>query len=225
VGRQPLCVLDAGSFCSTQYDTLRLSRAVGPGLMAGITATYFFLPHLGVHAQLGYEGFPLDDSCATVHVEPDPEQRSTQLCDDIDRSTLSGGALHVAAGVVLRAAARGAVSPYLRAGVGIVNRPQSAVRVVGSYVAGGTIVARDVIADPSPHGTSISGTVALGLTAPLSPGYQLRLELRDAVSGIERAAGPADALAHAPTAIRTFNSLALTVGLDIVLEQKRGRRY
>jgi opacity protein-like surface antigen len=227
VERQPLCVLDpgGGGSCTALYDTLRLARRVRRSLVAGVTATYFVLPHVGLHAQVGYEGFPLDDRCSMVHTEPDAEQRNEQLCDDIDRSTVSGGAIHLSASVVLRVAARAAVSPYLRAGVGIVSRPQSTVDVAGMYATGGGFATREVISDDSPHRTSLSGTVGIGLTAPLSPGYQLRLELRDGVSRIEGVAGAANALALAPTALQTFHGVALVVGLDIVLEQKRGRRY
>ena len=220
VERQPLSVPG-----DTRFDTLRVSRSVGPGLLAGVTATYFFLPQFGVHAQIGYEGFPLDDTCTMVHAEPDTDQRNAQLCNHITGSSVSGGAIHLSGGVVLRAAARGAMSPYVRAGVGIVNRPQSAVGMVGSYVTNGTIVTREVIADDTPHRTSVTAALGIGLTVPLSPGYQFRLELRDAVSQIERPAGAADAFGDPPTELTLFNSLALTIGLDIVLEQKRGRRY
>jgi hypothetical protein len=152
-------------------------------------------------------------------------QRNAQLCNNISGSTVSGGAIHLSGGVVLRAAARGAVSPYLRAGVGIVNRPQSTVGMAGSYVTNGTIVIREVISDDSPHRTSVTAALGIGLTVPLAPGYQLRFELRDAVSRIERPAGAANGQADAATEMTAFNSLGLTVGLDIVLEQKRGRRY
>lgn len=224
--RQPVCVLDAaGASCTTLYDTLRLARRVARSFVAGLNATYFMLPHVGVHAQVGYEGFPLDDRCTMVHTEPDAEQRNEQLCDDIDNSTVSGGAIHLSASIVLRVAARAALSPYLRAGVGIVSRPQSTVGLAGTYVTGSGFETRELIADPSPHRTSLSGTFGIGVTAPVAPGYQLRLELRDAVSRIEGLVGPGNALGVAPTALQTFHGVALTVGVDIVLEQKRGRRY
>ena len=222
MARQPLSLLDT---VPTAFDTLRLSRSVGSGLLLGLTATYFFLPQVGVHAQIGYEGFPLDDTCAMLHAEPDEDQRNTQLCSNISRSTVSGGAIHLSGGVVLRAAARGAVSPYVRAGIGFVNRPQSTVGTVGAYVTNATIMSREVIADDSPYRTSVSATFGIGFTVPLSPGYQFRLEVRDAVSRIERPAGAANSQADAATEMTAFNSLGLTVGLDIVLEQKRGRRY
>lgn len=37
--------------------------------------------------------------------------------------------------------------------------------------------------------------------------------------------GPANDLARAPTSTKVFHRLSLRFGLDVVLEQKRGRRY
>jgi hypothetical protein len=37
--------------------------------------------------------------------------------------------------------------------------------------------------------------------------------------------GPANDLAIAPTASKYYHHFALVMGLDIVLERKRGRRY
>jgi hypothetical protein len=60
---------------------------------------------------------------------------------------------------------------------------------------------------------------------PLSPGYRFRLEVRDQLARIEVATGPANSAAIVPFEKRTFHQLAMVLGYDIVLEQKRGRRY
>jgi hypothetical protein len=226
VGRQPLCVLDPQNQCTANYDTLQLSRRTGSTLTAGVAGLYFPRPHVGLHAQLAYQGFPLDDGCTGLHFgATDPDQRNEQICTSINRSGIPGGSMSALVGVVLRAGIH-AVSPYLRIGGGVVTRPQSSLDMVGEFSTGTNSVGRrTVIFDESPHRTWVGLYLAAGLTAPLSPGYQIRLELHDLVSSVERPTGPADDAASVETSSRTIHSFALTVGLDIVLERKRGRRY
>ena len=67
---------------------------------------------------------------------------------------------------------------------------------------------------------------ALGVTAPIGPGYQLRIEARDVYASFRVVTGPATRQGLGATAgTKPFHHVALTIGLDIVLEQKRGRRY
>jgi hypothetical protein len=226
VQEQPLCVLDSQGRCGSVYDTLRLSRSVGSSIVAGVTATYFVSPHVGLTGHLGYQGFSLNDGCTAVVLSADAERRNEQLCDDIRGSQVSGGAVSVLAGVTVRAAPRGGgISPYVQAGAGLVNHGRSTTDVAGRYVAGGTVVTREVIADDSPLRTSVGLLVGGGFTSPLGTGYQFRLEVRDIVSRLQRLEGPADPLGRAPKAIRFYHSIALTMGLGIVLENTRGRRY
>ena len=70
--------------------------------------------------------------------------------------------------------------------------------------------------------------LAAGFTQPLGKdgGYQVRLEMRDVISSFERVTGQADPTTLiAPTEIKYYHHLALTLGLDVVLERQRGRRY
>ncbi len=50
-------------------------------------------------------------------------------------------------------------------------------------------------------------------------------EVQDAMIPLEQLTGPANDLARAPTSTKVFHRLSLRFGLDVVLEQKRGRRY
>jgi len=59
----------------------------------------------------------------------------------------------------------------------------------------------------------------------LGRAYQFRFEARDAVARFEQVTGAADALLLPPTGTRFFHHFVFTMGLDVVLEQKRGRRY
>jgi len=226
IDKQPLCVIPSGGgACSSNDDTLRLARAISSSLTLGVAGTYFPSPHVGVHAELSYFGLPSDASCSAPFYNADPENKNQQLCDDIQSQTGGGGAISLFAGVVLRAAPRRTVSPYIRGSVGIVNQAHSTTEVVGAFTDATGFHERLVIADPKQGRTSTMLGIGAGFTSPLSAGYQFRLEVRDAIVSLERLTGPANALGVASTATRAYHHFALILGIDVVLEKKRGRRY
>lgn len=233
VGKQPLCVFDAVNQCTSQYDTLGLSRSVGSSFVLGAAATYFVSPHVGLHLEMSYLGLPVESGCTALLLNPDPtgpggteQRRNGQLCDDIQAQAAQGGTIAIFGGVTLRAASRRTFSPYVRGNVGVVNQPHSSISMSGLFVSGnGSVIERLVVADPSPRSTALMFGGAVGFTAPLGPGYQFRFEVRDVLTSMERLLGAVNGLGVGQTATRTYHHVALTLGLDIVLERKRGRRY
>lgn len=221
VAKQPFTVLN-----STIYDTLELSRSIGSSLALGAAGTYFFSPHVGVHAELSYLGLPIDSHCRGLFFNPDSENKNEQLCDNIGARASEGGAIAVFGGITLRAASRRAFSPYLAGSLGIVNHARSTIAMDGSYVtAAGPQPPRQVLADPNPRSTSVMLGAGIGFTSPVGAGYQFRLEIRDVVTSLDRLVGPANGLGIGPKAARSYHHVALTLGLGVVLEKKRGRRY
>lgn len=226
VGKQPLTVLG-----TSQYDTLDLSRSISSSIVLGAAATYYVSPHVGVHLEMSYLGLPLESGCSAVFLHPDSSggtdvRRNGQLCDDIQAQPSDGGAITIFGGVTLRAAPRRTVSPYVRANVGIVNLSRSTVDMAGAFAdAAGNIFVRQVLVDPNPRRTTFTYGAAAGITSPLGPGYQFRLEMRDVIATLDRLTGPANALGVGPKASKAYHHFSLTLGLDVVLERKRGRRY
>ena len=226
IGRQPLCVYDATLQCSGQYDTLELNRDITPSLVFGASGIYFKTPHLGIEAEIFYLGFPFDDSCRLIYDNPDPNQTNEDVCLNISAASLSTSAIAFYGGFVFRASPRHAISPFLRAGLGIVTHSGGTIEMSGAFQDGtGNVFSRSVIEDPKPQTTSFSIKAGLGFTTRLGSGYQFRLEVNDAIVPLNRVVGPANDLAQAPTASRSYHHLVLTMGLDVVLEKKRGRRY
>jgi hypothetical protein len=226
IDRQPFCLLNSGGACSGLYDTLRLSRSITSSIALGAAATYFPWPHVGFHGELSYLGLPIDGACTNVApYVSDPDQRHQQICENLSGQASPGGAISLFVGVTLRAAARRAFSPYLRGSVGFVSLSRSTVEVVGTYVDGTGPHERQVISDQTPRRMTPMFGAAVGFTTPLSPGYGFRLEVRDVITSLDRAIGPANDLTVAPIASRAYHHIALMLGLDVVLERKRGRRY
>lgn len=222
VGRQPLLVLGSNP---AQYDTIRLSQAIGSTIIAGASATYFPSAHFGLQFELSYLGLPVDGSCTGLFFNPDPDQKNQQTCNDIQTRSPDGGAIAIFTGATFRAASRGAVSPYGRLDLGIVSESRSTIEVSGAFVTANGQEVREVITDTKPsHVAALLGG-AIGFTRPISPGYQFRWEVRDLLVPLRRVTGPASPLGIPPTASRLYQHFSLALGFDVVLEKKRGHRY
>lgn len=211
-----------------EFDTVRVSREITSSIVIGASATYFVNSTLGVHAEISYLGLPNDDGCTMLTLSPADSSRGQQVCDDIQSRSGSGGAISLFVGATLRAAAQRGLSPYVRANVGVVGMPHSRVALTGNFLTAVGPQPVVVIDDPSPRNAAPLFGLAAGVTTPMSRagGYQFRLEFRDVITSIERVTGPAStATLIAPHASRTYHHFALTIGLDIVLEKSRGRRY
>lgn len=234
IPRQAICVLNVtDDNCSPAFDTLRLTRDVTSSLIAGASATYYTGSHIGYTAEVFYLGLPLDDGCSGVLFNPDPGAdpfyggRNEQLCNNITSAAPSTSAIAFLAGLTYRVAASHSLTPYVRGSIGVVSYPTGTVELSGVFVQGSTVRSRAVIVDDHPKQIAFSGQIAAGMTVRLGPGYQFRFEMRDVLVPLERVVGPAvltNRLA-APTRVKVFQHFALTMGLDVVLEKKRGRRY
>jgi hypothetical protein len=225
VARQPYCLPVGSCTSSDPHDTLRLTRDLSSSLIAGAGATYFQSAHLGFTLEVYYLGLPLDDGCTGLFYNPDAQSRNEQLCNSITSSSPSTSAIALFGGVVLRAASTHAISPYVRGSAGVLRYSSGTVEMSGVFVSNNTISSRAVILDDKPKSGAVTVQAAAGLTAQLNPGYQFRLEIRDVLVPLEHVTGSADALGRAPTTTRVHHRIALTLGLDVVLEKKRGRRY
>ncbi len=226
VGKQPLQVIGSSP---PEYDTLRLSQSIAPSIVAGAAATYFPSPHLGFHVEVSYMGLPVDGGCTgPAAYRPDSEEKNRQTCDDIQAKASDGGAIALFAGATLRAASRGSVSPYARLNLGIVSQSRSTIEMSGGFVTSGGVGIREVVSDPHPRRAKVLLGGAIGFTRPISPGYQFRWEVRDLIVPLNRLTGPATPGSGAiigPTASRLYHHFSLLIGLDVILEKKRGRRY
>jgi len=227
IGAQPLCTLaTCSSTLGPQYDTLDLTRDISSSIVIGAAGSYFRNPHVGIEGEIFFLGLPFDDSCRPVYLNADPDSIDQQVCDNISAASLSTSAISFSGGLVFRASPSHAISPYLRVGVGIVTYSGGTIEMSGAFRdATGAVFSRSIIDDLHPKTSSVSLQAAIGFTTRISPGYQFRLEARDAIVPLKRAVGAADQLGQAPTALRTYHRLILTMGLDVVLERKRGRRY
>ena len=224
INRQRLTRLsDVGS-----VDSLRLTRRLEPGITFGASATYFPSPHLGLHAEILLYGLGVDDGCTLAYVDPSPVDSAAnrQVCADIARRASTASTIGFLVGGFFRAAPRAFASPYARVHVGFTTRTLSTVEVTGRYVdASGASVPRLILDDPGGSGILPTAGVGVGVMIPIAAGYQVALEFRDNVLGMRRPSGPATSLATPPVETTFVQAFSILLRLDIVLEQRRGRRY
>ncbi len=226
IPRQSLFLL----FQTDLHDTLQLTRNLTTAPTVGMNASLFQPSGFGLTAEIAYVGLKIDDFCRMVFEHTDPQLRNRQVCNDISSRTLTVSNVGITLGGAYRLWARNPVTPYARVQGGIGIRSTSIVETVGRYNAEGIdgVVRptdRVVINDASDVVVRPFFVGAVGVTLAIASGYQIRFEIRDHLMRLERPTGPADDFAQVNTEGFWGHAPALVFGFDIVLEQKRGRRY
>jgi hypothetical protein len=221
---QPFCS-DAACGTSSPYDTFNLSRDITSSLVAGVGATFFSSSHVGIHGEISYMGLSFEDHCRDVFASTSP--RNAEVCARANSSSLSTSAIVFSAGVLFRASARHPISPYGRAGLMLTTTSSGTIQMPSFYTDGGTQPPQPIaiLEDANPKKSGFGFQVGAGFTSRLGPGYQVRFEVRDLVIPLERANGIAGGNREPPKTTRLYHHVALALGIDVVLEKKRGRRY
>lgn len=241
--RQPLCVLlgpppnyngceqNSGGDVN---DTLAVSRDIASSVVLGASFEYFPVSHIGFQGEMYYLGLSFNDRCGNVTpYNPDSESKNQQTCQNFATTGASASAVSFIGSVILRAAPHGLISPYVRAGAGFTAYTGGTLAASGSFASsaidpttgGPYVLTRTIVLDTTPKTTSWTFQFAGGFTTRLSPGYQVRLEVRDAVLPLERLLGPANSSGIAPHQTKVYHEIGLVIGLDVVLEHRRGHRY
>jgi len=231
---QPFAVIDyvGGNLYpdSVHRDTLTLSREVTPSFIAGLTASYFRGPHLGFSAEMAFLSMSLNSQCGLRRYDAtDTADINPVLCNSLNGASVAMSAVEFSAGMILRTTPNRTATPYIGIAGGLVTRTRGTIEVSGAFVDnGGFLSSIPMIADDKATRTNLSALLTAGIMVPMGPGYQIRLEGRDVYTRLDYPSGLADPRAvplHPPHGAHYGHHLAFVVGLDVVLERKRGRRY
>ena len=202
-------------------DTFAISRSIKPNFGAGFSGAYFAGENLGLSADFFLLGLGYDDSCRILG---SPQSaRNSQVCNDIDEQEKSAAAVTVSVGANYRLFAREFISPFVRANVGVLFSNQSPVLTQGVSNNG---VLLTIFEDEKRTRVSPALGLGIGATMPLSRSYHLRWEVRDNIVGIEAVTGPTTQPRFEPPHERRYKHMfSVLIGVDVVLERSRGRRY
>lgn len=205
-------------------DTFALSRRLRSNLVVGFGGTYFSGPNLGLAVEGFLIGLGLEDNCR--HVFSSGSGDIAAVCQSIQGREKPASAVILSAGPVFRFNSRKLFSPYARANLGFVLSNQSAIRTFGEFPTDSGPSTVTVYADDRNSRIDPSLALGVGFTAAISKGSSLRWEIRDNIVGIQQVTGTIPLAGFLPPHKRVFKHLfSLTVGFDIILERRRGRRY
>ena len=205
-------------------DTYFLSRSVKPAIGAGLSATYYRGANLGLNADVSLIGLGYEDHCRIVNTPQSPV--NVERCASIDSRDRRAAAAVVSVGLLYRVASREFISPFVRGGVGLLFNNQSPILVIAENQTLNGPALLTIYDDDA--GTRVRPAFALGVGATVATGrsVHLRWEVRDNILGIEEVTGPTAAVLLVPphrTALKHLFSVLL--GIDVVLERQRGKRY
>jgi hypothetical protein len=217
VGSQPV-YLDG-------LDLYSLQRDLKGTWTAELGATYYRSPNLGFTFDLGFIDIATEDSCTLLSNSGSIDNAA--VCGSINGATSSALSTSLSVGVILRAASRQVISPYLRAQGGILMVSRSTIELTG-YFINPDLEPVYVPIYPTEGSSSVSAAfvVGAGVTIPISKAYHARIEGRAATFGLPVVTGPTDFQGIvAPSETRYLTQFSILVGIDLVLEKKHGRRY
>jgi len=208
----------------TPADTFAIERRIRSTVAVGFGGIYFPREHFGLSVEGFLIGLGFEDSCRLVFSSSSGDAATT--CQSIQGATKSATAVTLSAGPVFRLNSNSLISPYARANLGLVISNQSSLRTIGRFPTALGTAERTIFADD--HDSRIAPSLALGagFTAAVAKGYQLRWEVRDNIVGVQRVTGTTPQSELVPPHELTYKHLfSLTIGFDVVLERRRGRRY
>ena len=214
VDRQPI---GAGAF----PDTLALERSFKTNFGVGFSGAYFPDENLGFTGDAFLLGVGFDDSCRPASPVGNP--RNGEVCEYIDRTDRPGSAVTLGGGVIYRVASREFMSPFARVTGGLLISNQSHLALDGIANSGEGVA---IYTDDG--GTRVTPSLAFGIgtTVVLGRAYHLRWEIRDHLIQVDRITGPIPFNGSEPPHDGAWKHLlSVLVGLDVVLERQRGRRY
>lgn len=206
-------------------DALRLTRQLGSTWTGGLGVTYFKGANIGLTADLAVIATKLVDNCAML--TNSGSLINPEVCNSINGSNGSRLSTAFSVGGIFRVASRQAISPYLRAQGGAFLISQSTTAMTGFFI-GDDQQPRFIDIYPQDGNSSIRPqvSVGVGVTIPFAKAYQFRLEGRSTTYGIPVVAGAtARQFIIPPTETKYVTQVSILLGVDLVLERKRGRRY
>ena len=205
-------------------DTFALERRIRSNIAVGFGGSYFPGEHLGLGVDGVLVGLGFEDSCRQVFSSG--SANVTAACEWIQGNKKAASTVMLSAGPILRFNSRKAFSPYARLNIGFLFSTQSSLRTIGRYPSDSGLVDLIVYNDNRDSRVEPAFALGTGFSVPLAPGYQLRMEARDNILGVQRVT-QATAISNVvpPHELDYKHLFSLTIGFDVVLERRRGRRY
>lgn len=204
-------------------DLFALQRRLRSNLAVTGQVTYFPRNHLGITGEIGYLGLGTEDRCQLLTNSGDFTNEAA--CRAINTTARSASAVSMLGGVTIRPLSRARLQPYARVLAGVVFSPRSTVEMAPLFGELQNTVLRIYRTENEPE-VKTAGALAIGFATSANAGSQFRIEARGTWTRLTMVDGPtAREDLIPPTVGRWVMVPTVTVGFDIVLEKRRGRRY
>lgn len=207
----------------SQPDLFDLHRSLRSNITLSGQLTFFPSPRLGLTGEATYLGLGTHDQCTLINSTHD--FTNELACRSINGDDRSASGVALMGGVLLRPFPRSLFQPYVRVLGGLSLVPRSTVELVAAF---GT---ENEEALPIYTGTKSrevrpTGALAFGIATAPHAGYQVRLEVRNTWVSLPTVTSPNAAVNMPANAKSRYIALpTVTLGFDVVLEKRRGRRY
>jgi hypothetical protein len=202
-------------------DSFHLRQEIRSSAAISAHVMYFPQAHVGVTGEFSYLGLGTTSSCIVVADNGDPDL--VAACNAVNQNPKSASTATIQGGIVVRPLAHAVLQPYVAGLAGVALMPVSPVALATTYGGGNSLT---IYTDDSWQGVRPTGALAAGFAAGAGVAYLVRFELRETWMSLPTATGPTAAQGSRPptrAAITGFPSA--TLGVDIVLGKRRGKRY
>ncbi|HEY8197505.1 MAG TPA: hypothetical protein VIG04_11025 [Gemmatimonadales bacterium] len=206
-------------------DTFGVERRIRSTLAVGFGGVYFPGENFGLTVETFLIGLGFEDACR--HVFSSGQSDVVEVCQSIQGKTKAATSVILSGGTMFRFNSRKFISPYARINLGLVLSNQSSLRTQGEFVNDSGLI-EHLFVYSDDHNSRVDPSLALGVgfTAAVAKGYNLRWEVRDNITGVQAVTATIPIAGFVPPHERVFKHLfSMTVGFDVVLERRRGRRY
>lgn len=204
-------------------DLFDVHRKLRSNITLGAQGTYFPGAHVGITGEATYLGIGTRDECTLINSTGDFVNEAA--CRSLNNNDRSASGVALMGGLTLRPWSRTLWQPYVRGLAGLSLVPRSTVELVAVFgqLQDGVL---PIYIDAKSKEVKPTGAVAFGIATAPRAGYQLRIEARNTWVRLPVIVGPNPQENMPGNAKGKYQALpSITIGLDVVLEKRRGRRY
>jgi hypothetical protein len=206
-----------------QTEIFDLGRRLRSNVTMSATGTYFPGSHLGYTGDVSYLGLGTVDRCRITVSTGDFVNE--QACRALDGNQRSASAVAAMGGVTIRPLSRAVIQPYARVLAGVAIVPRGPGEMISTFGIEEDAVLPIYLEENRTDIKPAAGLV-LGFATANSNGYQFRVEARGTWVRLPVVTGAtAQENLAPPSSVRSTFLPSIIVGMDIVLEKRRGRRY
>jgi hypothetical protein len=208
-------------------DSADISRLIRPTIGITMIGVYYPNDRVGFTGEAHLIGLGYEDHC---HLTTNSGATDNQtICTALNGKQSPGTAVATTVGTIFRPFPWTKMQPYVRGNFGVILSEQSAIRMIATYYSTTdtqNVAQYNVYNEKHPASMTPTGALAFGVAGFIGRAYLLRVEAKDNFVILKTVTGTTQfANREPPWKQHMHQVLSLSVGMEVVLEKRRGRRY